>query len=178
MAFEAADGVAVGEAFNGPSGDVGRGPGFFVAFAKQYAAAQGCVGLRVTTARESEALSCSGGCWYRCDAAEGCELSLGRNAIRIVTGGGEQVRGNEWADSVCGQESWLLTNGKQAELVIDMSNVCRQRLLALRGPFRGCSSYQLRSGSRRRTCARESDRQFGTVKPTKILVDCLGRADQ
>nr|WP_241981908.1 hypothetical protein [Cryobacterium ruanii] len=129
-----------------------------MAFVKQHDAVQGRVGLPVTTARKTEALPCSGGCWYRCDAAEGCELNLGSNAIWIVIGGGEQVRGNVWADSAYGQESWVLTAGKQAELVIDMSNVCRQRLVALREPFRGCSSYQLQSGPRRRTCARESDR--------------------
>ena len=73
---------------------------------------------------------------------------------------------------------WVLTLGKQAELVIDRSNVFRQRLVALREPLRGYSSYQPRSGPRRRTCARESDRQFVTVKATKILSDCLGRTDQ
>nr|WP_241984504.1 hypothetical protein [Cryobacterium sp. Hb1] len=177
VAFEAADDVAVGEAFSSPPGNIGR-TGFFMVFAKQHDAVHGYAGLPVTTARETEALPCSGGCWYRCDAAEGCELILGSNVMSIVSGGGEQVGGNEWADSACGHEGRVLTNGEDSELLVDMGNVCRQRLVALREPFRGCSSYHLRIGSRRRTCARESDRQFGAVKATKILSDCLGRADQ
>ncbi|WP_104195437.1 hypothetical protein [Cryobacterium sp. M15] len=28
-----------------------------------------------------------------------------------VSGGGEQVGGNEWADSACGQENWVLAAG-------------------------------------------------------------------
>ena len=156
VAFEAADGVAVGEAFGGASGDACHGSGFLVTFAQQHDAVQGGGGLPVTTAREAEALPCSGGRRYGRDAAEGGELSLGSHAIWIVSGSGEQVRGNKRADTACGRESRVLATGKQSELVIDMGNVCRQRVVALR----------------------ERDCKFVAVKATIILPDGLGRADQ
>jgi len=98
-----------------------------VAFAQQHDAVQGGVGLPVTTARETEALPCSGGCQYGCDAAEGCELSLGGDAFWVVAGSGEQVRGNERADTACGHESRVLTTGEEAELLGDMGDIGRQR---------------------------------------------------
>ena len=107
-----------------------------MAFAEQDNTVQGSASLPVTTARETKALPCSGGRRYGRDAAEGGELSLGSNAIWIVSGSGEQVRGDKRADTACGRESRVLATGNQAELVIDMGNVCRQRVVALREPFR------------------------------------------
>src|SRR5690242_9824906 len=142
VALEAADGLELRVALSDAPGDVSLGPRVCPQPADGDDV-QGAVCCPVAAAVEAMAVGLAGRGWDRADAAEGCETGFGVQALGVVAGREEQLRGGLVADRVLGHEvrSKLLDDGgdhavEVGDLVVQLEVASGEG--AERDPVGGC----------------------------------------